>query len=449
MKRKPELELTPTPAKKQKIDEPLDFPAQRAFFDVNSCVFHPIISLVRSNGPTDLKWIDTYLLNGQEIKAGDNNYLMKLAPHQVLKVEDQAREYLLSRDTTNALKYCEFWYPITDTDFKSVSTRVSYIQDLCPHSIESNQMKSHEFFDVRITPLFGNNLAHWSKVFLDKLSDLEIAKIVLGAVTAMAFLSDHNVFHGDLNAGNVLINDNHQVKIIDFGRSIIYKKQADNWAFSTPKRQDKKEWQVHRLRDNLFETDIGNYFPPESYIPFYSRKQIEAIFKSKGMKWIDVIQPHGDFGWEKFYGFSKYYVGQSNMYMLVYTMFSALRIDEEPRVTTLNSLFKLLEPYLEENPANRPKIANTLQQLEKLIASKTVPSLAALKALEPKMLEPKMLKPKEPKIEVKTSEPESSDKESSKSDITPTPDDLDDFGHPDDFGLVPYPELEEFVPGID
>lgn len=485
-KRKPESDLTPTPIKKSRLDESgrsegkfeskSESKELVSFFDQNSCVFRPIISVQRA---TDLKWIDKFLFNGREITAGDENYLMKLAPHSVLKIEDQAREYLLKlTNNDNALNFCEFWYPVTDVDAKhtKVTIRASYVQKACSKTIESNKIKPHEFFDVRVTPFFGTSLLAWAKKNINRTSDLDISKIVLSCVEAIAFLSDRHVFQGDLNSGNILIgpDQNEKAKIIDFGRSIIYNKVVpDDWAFATPSRSDQKEWQAHRIQDLLFEFRESNYFPPECYIPFYTRKQIETIFESD-QKWIDRIKPQGDFGWQRFYGYSKHYVAQTNMYSLVVTLFLTLGIDQDPRIKSNRPLFDLLRPYLEYNPASRPKIHDTIQQLNDLIKDlelksrdlkSRAPSLSGMKLLEPKKTDEKP--EKESKKEEITPTPQAPRvKKQDVIDLTNSESDVDDefsagawdlgdnsdnnVGDLGDFGPIPdTANLEDFVPGID
>lgn len=71
-----------------------------------------------------------------------------------------------------------------------------------------------EYFD-------GQDLWPFLKERDFSLDKKHATKIVNQLDTAIEYLHTMDVVHGDLHMGNVLVNDNHVVKLIDFGSAII------------------------------------------------------------------------------------------------------------------------------------------------------------------------------------------------------------------------------------
>jgi len=69
-----------------------------------------------------------------------------------------------------------------------------------------------------IYPYFKNgNVAK----YLEKNSNVNRVKLVSQVVAGLEYLHNHNIIHGDIKASNVLVNDEHEVRIADFGLSRI------------------------------------------------------------------------------------------------------------------------------------------------------------------------------------------------------------------------------------
>ena len=54
-----------------------------------------------------------------------------------------------------------------------------------------------------------------------RMIDSECAEIYSQIIKGMEYLHDKNIFHRDIKLENIIIEDGHRVKIIDFGFSII------------------------------------------------------------------------------------------------------------------------------------------------------------------------------------------------------------------------------------
>jgi serine/threonine protein kinase len=47
-------------------------------------------------------------------------------------------------------------------------------------------------------------------------------------IDIIEYLHSFNVYHGDIKPGNVLLDFNNKIKIIDFGTSLIFKDDDEN-----------------------------------------------------------------------------------------------------------------------------------------------------------------------------------------------------------------------------
>jgi serine/threonine protein kinase len=85
------------------------------------------------------------------------------------------------------------------------------------------------------------------------LDEYDIRNICKQIADGVAYLHSHNIIHCDLKLDNIIINDNNDIKIIDFDLSIICNKE-DGY-----------------ISDNIFGT--MQYIAPESYdLCIYSKK---------------------------------------------------------------------------------------------------------------------------------------------------------------------------------
>ena len=64
-------------------------------------------------------------------------------------------------------------------------------------------------------------------------SHVQIASHVLDLITGIAYLHDNLVFHRDIKPDNLLISDNGQLKIADFGSSISFTSQAASQSMNS------------------------------------------------------------------------------------------------------------------------------------------------------------------------------------------------------------------------
>jgi len=60
-----------------------------------------------------------------------------------------------------------------------------------------------------------------------RLQEVEVAAVCAGVVKALVWLHEHNITHRDIKSGNVLLKENGEIKIADFGISHKLKHERD------------------------------------------------------------------------------------------------------------------------------------------------------------------------------------------------------------------------------